>query len=106
MVGGIFTFVIFNFVCDIPARCFIKQSKLYSGYQGCDQCTQEGTYDGRTTYPGIGCPARSDDTFRERVFPAHHTGDSPLEKLDIDLIKHFPIDYMHLCLSGCTKICC
>ena len=41
-----------------PARCYIKQSKLYIDYQGDDQCTQEEIYDGCTTFPKIDCHLR------------------------------------------------
>ena len=94
---------ILSFICDTPARCFIKQSKLYSGYHGCDKCTQEGTYDGRMTFPEIGCRARTNESFRQREFAAHHIGNSPLESLDVDMVTSFPLDYMHLVLLGCMR---
>ena len=94
---------IHSFVCDTPARCLIKQTKLYSGYQGCDKCSQNGLYDGRMTFPEIGHALRTNETFRQREHPQHHIGDSPLEDLNIDMCAKFPIDYMHCCLLGCMK---
>ena len=93
-----------RFICDTPARCHVRQTKLYSGYYGCDKCTQKGTYThGRMTYPHIGCAARTDVSFRERLNTKHHTGDSPLEELGIGMCSSFPLEYMHLCLLGCMK---
>ena len=92
-----------SFVCDMPARCFVKQCKLYSGYEGCDKCTQTGVYDGRMTYPETDAPLRTDVTFRGRDYPRHHIGDSQLETLPIDMVDAFPIDYMHNVLLGCMK---
>lgn len=31
-----------SFVCDAPARAFIKCIKTHSGYYSCDKCTQSG----------------------------------------------------------------
>ena len=91
------------FVCDAPARCLVKQTKLYSGYCGCDQCTQQGVYDGRMTFPEIGHPPRTDESFRNRAQQDHHVGDSPLEMLELDMCTKFPLDYMHCVLLGCMK---
>lgn len=36
-------------------------------------------------------------------FPDHHTGVFCLEDLDIDMIKQFPLDSLHLVYLGNTK---
>ena len=91
------------FVCDTPARCLVKQTKLYSGYHGCDHCSQYGLYNGRMTFPEIGHAPRTDMTFQRRDHEQHHIGDSPLEELGIGMCSKFPLDYMHCCLLGCMK---
>ncbi|KAI0217237.1 hypothetical protein LSAT2_030899, partial [Lamellibrachia satsuma] len=32
------------FICDTPARAFVKQVKGHSGYHGCDKCSQRGVW--------------------------------------------------------------
>ena len=32
--------------CDAPAKAFVKNVKQYSGYYGCNKCTQRGRYYG------------------------------------------------------------
>ena len=40
------------FICDTPARAFIKNVKSHTGYSGCDNCTQPGVHiDNRMTFP-------------------------------------------------------
>lgn len=40
-------------VCDAPAKAMVKGIKLYSGYYGCDRCTQSGHHCGRMTYQEV-----------------------------------------------------
>jgi len=43
------------------------------------------------------------NTFRNRTQNEHHTGDSILEKLSIDMVSQFSLDYMHLICLGVMK---
>lgn len=40
-----------SIICDAPARAFIKSVKSYSGYHGCDKCTQRGRWLVKITFP-------------------------------------------------------
>lgn len=83
----------------------VKNTKLYSGYSGCDKCAQHGAYvDRRMTYPDIyQLELRTDSSFREQSDEAHHKGYSPFCDLPIDMIKTFSVDYMHCVCLGVTK---
>ncbi|XP_035712542.1 uncharacterized protein LOC110856045 isoform X2 [Folsomia candida] len=99
-----FDIVIDSFICDAPARAFILNIKGHTGYFGCSKCTQEGKYiKNRVTFPKIDCPKRTNDGFRLKVDEDHHHGLSGLEKLNIDLVKQVPYEFMHLFCLGVTR---
>ncbi|XP_069107406.1 uncharacterized protein [Argopecten irradians] len=91
-------------ICDAPAKAFVKCTKQYSGYYGCDKCCQKGFYIGRMTYPLISLfNMRTNTSFRNTSQPEHHKGLSPFTRLPIDMIEDFPIDYMHQVCLGVVK---
>ena len=75
----------FNFHRWYSCKVLYQTEQLFSGYHGCDQCTQEGTYDERITYTEIECRARWVESFSQRDFPAHHVGVRPLEQVNIGI---------------------
>jgi len=94
-------------VCDAPARAQIKNIMSFSGTYGCDQCESIGCHDStRMTWPqNLNLKKRTDDRFRSKAQPEHHRSiheETPLLKLDIDMINAFPPDFMHQG-SGCMK---
>ena len=93
-------------VLDAPAKAMIKQIKQYSGYYGCDKCDQRGEWLGRVTYQDVmNLNLRTNDTFRRQVNKEHHIGQSAFCDLQIDMVKSFPIDYMHqVCLGTMKKL--
>lgn len=95
-------------VCDAPAKSFVKRVKQYSGYFGCDKCDQRGLYIGRMTYPETdNLTYRTDASFRNQNQEEHHKPyeRSPFLNLPIDMVRDFPIDYMHqVCLGVMKKL--
>jgi hypothetical protein len=97
---------IHSFVCDAPARSFIKQTKSFTGYYGCDRCIQEGQYvSDRMTYPEINAIKRTDVGFANKIYDEHHLSDvpSPLASLSVGLVSTFVLDYMHLVCLGVVR---
>ena len=100
--GKKYEFRISAFVCDMPARAFIKSVTGHGGYGGCDRCTQHGKYINCVTFPECDAPLRTDESFRATIDKHHHNKkqNSPLMELSIDMICDFPVDYMHIRRCG------
>lgn len=95
-----------DFFCnDTPANSFICQTKGHTGYKSCLKCTQKGLYlDSRLVFPLITSADRTNESFRSRVDPEHHTGTSILENIEnLDMVRSFPIDEMHIVHLGVMK---
>ena len=91
------------FICNIPARAFVKNVKSHSGYAGCDKCIQHGECNGKMTFPDTSAPLRTNLTFDEMTDEEHHQGASPLQGTGIGMVSQFPLDYMHLVCLGVMR---
>lgn len=92
------------FICDAPARCHILGTKSHSAYFGCGKCTQEGYYyKDRMTFPEQNAPLRTNESFRNKTDEYYHTVTSPIERLDVDLVRQVPLEYLHTVLIGAVK---
>ncbi|XP_021705627.1 uncharacterized protein LOC110678452 [Aedes aegypti] len=95
------------FVCDTPARSFIKNVTNFNGKYGCIKCTTKGRFSqlSRTmTYPELNAPLRTDKEFRENQYPDHQRGYTPLVKLPIDMVNDIIVgDSLHLLELGVMK---
>ncbi|XP_055523123.1 uncharacterized protein LOC129717286 [Wyeomyia smithii] len=97
------------FICDSPARAFVKGVVNFNGKNGCLKCTITGEYShiSRTVvFPSIRCPLRTDEIFRRKEYGRHHTArESPLLKIPgLDMIQDFVVaDQLHLLELGIMK---
>jgi len=86
-------------VCDAPARVHVKHVKQFSAKVGCDWCEASGQHDGkRVVWVGVGTgEPRTDEWFRnESQSDYHQPGkQTPLLKLDIDMVTAFLPHFMH-----------
>jgi hypothetical protein len=81
--------------------------KFILGYHCCPKCEVEGQWvNHRMTFADTSSVRRSNDSFRNRTDGAFHHSNapSPFEKLQIDMIETFPIDYMHNICLGKKKL--
>lgn len=95
---------IYSFICDAPARSYIKCVKSHGGYSSCDKCVEEGEYfANRVILKGTSSMLRTDASFLRQDDEEHHLGITPLVDLQIGLVSCFPIDYMHAVCLGVMK---
>ena len=100
-----FQFKIKGFVCDAPAKSFVKCIKGHTGYFSCSKCHQEGQFtNNKMFFPDIDFTLRTDDDFLNLVDEEHHTGNTILQEIPyLGLVSSFPLDYMHLHCLGVMK---
>uniref|UniRef100_T1GC30 Uncharacterized protein n=1 Tax=Megaselia scalaris TaxID=36166 RepID=T1GC30_MEGSC len=110
-----------KFSCDIPAMSMVKGIKGHCGYYCCPSCTIKGRYyeDSRNIgfvvhEDNIPTP-RTNENFRDfygaktlqsEMFVDHHLSEQPSPILSIpnlDIIKAFPRDSIHLVFLGVSK---
>ena len=93
------------FICDAPARAFIKQIKGHTAYYSCERCTQKGVWEQKVTLPIVDAPLRTDASFDEMRDIEHHhqTGETPLRGISVGLVSQVVLDPMHLVYLGVMR---
>ena len=95
---------VFAFICDAPARAFVKCIKGHNAYYSCERCVVKGTWNGRVVFNDeITEAPRTDDGFQNSEYENHQVGKSPLIDIGLSCIKLFSLDYMHLVCLGVVK---
>ncbi|XP_077263116.1 uncharacterized protein LOC143897983 [Temnothorax americanus] len=92
------------FICDAPARQYVKCIAGHTSYNGCEKCRQSGDYNfNRICYATRIIGHRSDEDFIHQSDPEHHDGVSPLLKINLKMVSQFVLDPFHLVLEGVVK---
>jgi hypothetical protein len=93
------------FIMDILAKADVKCTKQ-SGYCSCEMCIEEGVFiGGQVRFVSLTFTLRTDQSFRAREQPRHHrVGKSAIERIkEVDMVDHFPCDYLHYVCIGANK---
>ena len=103
---GTSDFCISSFVCDAPARQFLKKCKGHAGYSSCEKCTANGvSINHSMSFTETNAGLRTDEDFVLMTDSEHHmgTGPSPLTDAGVGMVTMFGLDYLHLVLLGVMK---
>ena len=96
-------------VCDAPARCFLKNIKGHTGYYACERCKVKGLYrERKVTYPVDGAyESRTDEQFAQMAYHNGADGDehqsgqpSPLIRAGLNCVSAVVLDIMHCAYLG------
>ncbi|XP_065672191.1 uncharacterized protein LOC136090015 [Hydra vulgaris] len=91
------------FICDAPARAFVKCIIGHSGYHSCERSTVVGTQKHGVRLLQTIAPLRTDVDFKNNLYKKEGNqleNLSPLVQLNFPMISGFPLDYMHLICLG------
>ena len=89
---------------DGPAKLFVRDSKKLNSNHGSDKCHKLGTnINGSNCYLETSFTKRTDRDFRNKTYKLNPNCDIPLNRLRIDIVTTFNVDYMHCALIGITK---
>lgn len=93
------------FICDAPARAFLKCVKGHSGYDSCESCKVHGSWNGRVVFNSQEIfPNRTNQEFHDMSYKGHHQHcRSPLIDAGVSCVEQFSLDYMHLVCLGVVK---
>lgn len=100
----IYSVTLHSFICDAPARAFLKSIISHNGIDACERCCTKGIWKaGRVCFNDFTAPPRTDQEFsQQRYEDNHQTGISPLSTI-FGCVTGFPLDYMHLVCLGVMK---
>lgn len=93
-----------SFVCDAPARAFLKCIKSHTGYYACERCVIKGTWkNNRIVLSEPDSALRTNEDFARKAYADHQKDISPLQTAGFNCVNGFSLDYMHLVCLGVVK---
>ncbi|GBM19591.1 hypothetical protein AVEN_68725-1 [Araneus ventricosus] len=97
MLNGVnYVFLVSCTIADSPVRSFFKCIVGHNSLHGCEKCTQDGIYLGRTTWQyNKKTIARTDALFKELVHEDHQRTKSVLSELDVGLVTQAPLGILY-----------
>ncbi len=103
--GNIIQVHIKAFICDAPARAFLKNIIYHTGYHSCERCEEKGEWLGKVVFNSkYAFPSRTDEKFKQMAYRAkHQNGETPLIRAGIPCVSSFVLDYMHLVCLGVVR---
>lgn len=107
--GKRYTFDIHFFICDAPARAYLKQTFGHTSKLACDRCNIVGVYDrdSRTVNFAqneiISYPKKKNSDFYSPKLKDYIKNKTPLTELKIKPVTQFPLDPMHLLFLGVLR---
>lgn len=96
-------------ICDAPAKSFVCGIAHHSSANGCSKCTQLAKKICNVlTYSSEVGKIIDDDDFAKRKYKNHHqlkfnNTKTPLEKINLNMIRQVPLDPMHVIDLGVTR---
>ena len=93
------------FICDAPARCFLKYIIGHTGYYSCGLCIDKGSREGTVVFnEKEDYPSRTVTAFNNTVYENHQVEPTQLLQIsNLNCITQFALDYMHLICLGVAK---
>ena len=106
-----FTIEILDFVCDTPARAFLKCTKGHGGFCACERCEVQGISvknsrgNKKRVYSKVNAKLRTKRSFRKQRQKDHQKCRTPLLNIPgFDPVRGFFLDSMHLLYIGVMKL--
>ena len=81
----------------------MKNVMGHGAHHGCERCTVVGAKLHGETFNQEDAPRRTDASLLDKKETLHRKGPSPLSEINVNLVTHFVLDYMHLVLLGVTR---
>lgn len=101
-----FTIRIKCFICDTPARAYLKCVLGHTAAFACERCTVKGQKEDRNmVFLQTDAKLKTDDDFNNFTYADNHNGVSALTAVNppIKMISQFILDPMHLLFFGVIK---